>query len=96
MKVNKTPRLTGNINIDRELSEHAALINLMTDGRISGTNNANTAPPTGDAYAQGDFVRNRTPSELGSSGSKYVIFGWLCLADGTPGTLVQCRFLTGN
>lgn len=97
MRVNKTPRVGGgNVNLDRELSEHANLINLMTDGRIAGTNNANTAPPTGEAYALGDFVRNSAPAEAGSGGSRYVVLGWVCVAGGTPGTWLPCRCLTGN
>lgn len=97
MKLNQTPRLAVKDSaLDRELREHATLVNLMTDGRLSGVNNANTAAPTTGAYAKGDFVRNSSPSELGVASSKYVIFGWLCVTAGTPGTWVQCRFLTGN
>jgi hypothetical protein len=73
-----------------------ARANDLSDGRISAIDNAATATPTTGTYARGDFVRNSAPSELGSGGSKYVIFGWLCTVGGTPGTFVQCRFLTGN
>lgn len=97
MKLNTTPRLaTQDQALQRELVAHASLVNLMTDGRVAGVNNAVTSIPTTGTYAVGDFVRNSTPSELGSAGSKYVIFGWLCVVAGSPGTLVQCRFLTGN
>lgn len=97
MIVNKNPRIpAADRDVYRELQEHAALINLLTDGRITGTNNASTAAPTGGTYAQGDFVRNSAPSELGSAGSKYLIFGWSCSVGGTPGTWLSCRFLTGN
>ncbi len=96
MRVNKQPRIPSDRNLERELSEHATLINMMTDGRIAGTNNASTAAPTGGEYAQGDFVRNSAPTELGTGGSKYVILGWVCVAAGTPGTWVQARAATGN
>lgn len=97
MKLNQTPRLAAkDAALDRELREHATLVNLMTDGRLSGVNNASAAAPTAGTYAIGDFVRNSSPSELGVASSKYVIFGWLCVTAGTPGTWVQCRFLTGN
>lgn len=97
MKLNQTPRLAVKDSaLDRELREHATLVNLMTDGRLAGVNNASTAAPTTGAYARGDFVQNSQPSELGTAGSKYVIYGWLCVTAGTPGTWVQCRFLTGN
>lgn len=96
MKLNKTPRISGDPTLQRELSEHANLVNLLTDGRLSGTNNATTAAPTGGDYAQGDFVRNSQPTELGAVSSKYVVYGFLCVAGGSPGTWVECRFLTGN
>jgi hypothetical protein len=41
-------------------------------------------------------VRNNAPAELGVALSKYVVFGWICTSGGTPGTWLQCRFLTGN
>lgn len=96
MKVNKVPRISRDPVLQRELEEHATLINLMTDGRLAGTNNATTAAPTGGTHAQGDYVKNSAPSELGSVGSKYVIKGWICVSGGTPGTFVQDRALTGN
>ena len=72
-------------------------INGIASGKYSDSaDNAASAAPTTGSYAKGDFVRNSNPSELGIIGAKYVIFGFLCVADGTPGTWVQCRFLTGN
>ena len=47
-------------------------------------------------WAQGDVIRNATPAEAGSAGSKYVVTGWICTASGAPGTWLQCRVLTGN
>lgn len=97
MRLNSTPRMNLNDpDLQREMREHAALVNLLTDGRITGTNNATTAAPTAGPYAQGDFVRNSAPTEAGGAGSKYVVLGWVCVASGTPGTFVQCRALTGN
>jgi hypothetical protein len=82
--------------LKRELVQHATLLNLLTDGRLAGTNNAVPAKPTSGTYALGDFIKNSQPTELGTAGSKYVIAGWLCLSGGSPGTLVDCRYLTGN
>lgn len=97
MKLNTTPRLGVNDPaLQRELREHALLVNLLTDGRLTGTNNATTAAPTTGTWARGDFVRNSTPSEAGSAGSKHVVIGWICTAGGTPGTWLPCRVLTGN
>jgi hypothetical protein len=71
-------------------------VNGISDGRLSAIDNAVPSVPMTGTYAQGDFVRNSTPTEAGAGGSKYVVFGWLCTVGGTPGTFVPCRFLTGN
>lgn len=96
MIANKNPRIAvSDPNLYRELQEHATLLNLMTDGRLAGTNNATTAAPTTGSYAIGDYVRNSTPAEAGSAGSKYVVLGWVC-TDNDPLTFLPCRVLTGN
>lgn len=76
--------------------EVAQQVNGVTEGSITAITNAATAAPTTGTWKQGDFIRNSAPSELGSAGSKYVIHGWQCTVSGTPGTWLQCRFLTGN
>ncbi len=68
----------------------------LSEGRLNAIDNAVTSVPTTGTYAQGDFVRNSTPTELGTAGNKYCIDGWTCVVGGTPGTFVQKRFLTGN
>ena len=74
--------------------ENATLVNALAEGRIVGSVNAAQAAPTTGAYTPGDFVRNSAPVELGATGSKYVVEGWLCTA--APTTFVPKRFLTGN
>lgn len=96
MKANVQPRVKGSPELIRELKEHALLLNLMTDGRMAGTNNAYTAAPTTGTHAQGDFVRNLTPIETGAALSRFVVIGWIAVAGGTPGTWRECRVLTGN
>lgn len=91
MKLNHTPRLNVDATLLRELREHATQVNLVSEGRIAGHYNATTTPPA-SGYAQGDFVRNSAPTELGTTGSRYVITGWLHTGAG----FVQCRALTGN
>jgi hypothetical protein len=93
MKLNTTPRIPSDPILVRELREHATQVNLLAEGRLSGTYNAQTAAPTTGAYAPGDFVRNSAPSETGSPA--YVVLGWICLDD-SPLTFVDCRVLTGN
>lgn len=97
MKANTTPRVgTNDPILQRELREHATQINLISEGRIAGFYTALTAAPTSGSWMQGDSVKNSAPSELGTTGSKYVIEGWICTVSGTPGTWLQKRFLTGN
>jgi hypothetical protein len=68
----------------------------VSEGKIVASHNARTSAPTVGDFKQGDFIRNSAPSELGAGGSKYIIFGWVCVTSGSPGTWKQCRFLTGN
>lgn len=97
MRANTTPRVgTNDPVLQRELREHALQLNALSEGRMAAYYQALAAAPTGGTYAIGDFVMNSSPSELGTAGSKYIIHGWRCTVSGTPGTWVQCRFLTGN
>jgi hypothetical protein len=96
-RLNLSPRVGINDPIlQREMREHATQVNQLTEGRITAVTNATTAAPTAGPNLQGDFVRNSAPVEVGAASSKYVVYGWVCVASGTPGTWVQCRFLTGN
>ena len=96
MKLHPNPRTNVDAEIARLLREIANQVNALSEGRAAAYYQAATAAPNTGTSAQGDFVRNSNPTELGSAGSKYVIHGWQCVAGGTPGTWVQCRFLTGN
>lgn len=82
--------------LDRLYRDTATQLNQLSEGYIQATTNANTAAPTTGSWNSGDFVRNSAPSELGAPGSKYVIHGFICTVSGTPGTWLQCRYLTGN
>jgi hypothetical protein len=77
------------------MREHATLVNMISEGRIGGTVNAQPTSPVG-SYAQGDFVKNSTPTELGTTPNKYVVLGWICTVAGDPATFVPVRALTGN
>ena len=96
MKLNTTPRINAEVALLRELKEHAAQVNALSEGRLAGTYNAQTAAPTTGTWAIGDYIKNSAPAEAGSAASKYVILGWVCTVSGTPGTWLQCRALTGN
>lgn len=55
-----------------------------------------TAAPTTGRHQANELVRNAAPAELGTTPNKYVVYGWLCLAGGTPGTWVPLQIRTGN
>ena len=95
MKLNTTPRIASDPLMVRELREHANQVNMLSEGRIGAVNNALPTAPTTGQYAVGDIVRNSAPTELGSPGSRYVLFGWMCTAE-SPLTFVPLRYPTGN
>lgn len=96
-RLNTTPRIVQQDPVlIRELREHATQVNMLSEGKLAAEYGASTSFPTTGTQAVGDFVRNSAPAELGAASSKYVIFGWVCVTAGSPGTFVQCRFLTGN
>lgn len=78
------------------LASLARQVNGVTEGRIAPMHGAAMAAPTTGVWTQGDLVRNAVPGEAGSTGSKYVVTGWVCTVGGTPGTWVEMRSLTGN
>lgn len=82
--------------LDAILRQNAIQVNSLSSGNIASVINAATTFPTTGKHMQGDFIRNITPTELGTALTKYIIFGWVCVASGEPGTWKQCRFLTGN
>ena len=107
MRVDADPRLpivpssdAYQVNLNRRLyqlfRQISQQVNALSEGLMVANYAATTSAPTTGTWYQGDFVRNSAPTEAGSAGSKYVIFGWICTVAGTPGTWVQQRFLTGN
>ncbi len=101
MRLNTDPRLPATDDV-RSLKQRlyeinrdtATQVNMLAEGGIQAITNAAAAVPTTGAYARGDIVRNLLPSELGTVGSKHVVFGWICID--APLTFVPMRFLTGN
>lgn len=78
------------------LSQVEKQVNSLSEGAIAGHYNAFTSAPNTSTYAQGDFVRNSKPTVLGTAPDTYIVFGWTCVASGTPGTWTECRFAVGN
>ena len=105
MRLDPFPRFPSDkAQLERKLTDlfrdTARQVNDLSEGRVSATNNAATSVPTTGTWAAGDFVRNSAPAEAGSSGSKYVVTGWIRLTSGSGNTLntdwVATRVLTGN
>lgn len=96
MKLNKTPRKPVDPDTDLFYRQVAQQVNGISEGLISASYSALTSIPTSGTWAQGDFVKNKTPVEAGAVASKYVVIGWICVSSGTPGTWLPARVLTGN
>lgn len=97
MKLNPNPRARVTDPVLQEhLRETAKQVNAVTEGRMEAFYNATTAAPTTGTWNKGDFIRNTNPTESNTGGLKYFIHGWECTVAGTPGTWVECRFLTGG
>jgi hypothetical protein len=101
MKVDQNPRFPADSgSLIRKLTDlfrdYGRQVNDFSEGKIAAATNATTAAPTTGTYKQGDFVRKSAPVEAGTALTKYVIVGWVCTVSGTPGTWVECRYLTGN
>jgi len=95
MKINVTPRASLDAETTRFYRDVAQQVNALSEGRLVAFYTSLPAAPTVGTWSKGDFVLNSNPAELGTAGSKYLIHGWRCSASGTPGTWLQCRFLTG-
>lgn len=72
-----------------------ALIEKSYNGTRSRVYYGGSMPSMGN-YKLGDKVINENPNELGSIGSKYIIYGWVCVVAGEPGTWTELRMMTGN
>lgn len=75
-------------------------VNRLIEGNASVFYAAQTSYPVAGTYAVGDYVHNSAPSELGSAGSKYIVYGWIRLTSGSSNVLntdwFQDRRFTGN
>lgn len=74
------------------LREIIRAINALSAGQAGAS--LPTAPTSG-TYAIGDVVRKGNPTEIGTPGAKYILYGWCCVAT-SPLAFVEMRILTGN
>lgn len=99
MRLPADPRLPaaerGNESLTRRLYELFRQISIAFNDSFMWSSSGTSAPTTG-TWAQGDKVKNSSPTEAGTAGSKYVVIGWVCTVSGTSGTWVEMRCLTGN
>ncbi|KGH27015.1 hypothetical protein [Comamonas testosteroni] len=78
------------------LPDFAKQVNAVSEGRLSGSYNALTSPPTTGKHQAGDYIKNSAPEVLGTAGAQYVLKGWICVAGGEPGTWAEDRGMTGT
>lgn len=74
-------------------------VNSLAAGDIEANYSSLSGTPSSTmVHTIGDVTRDNSPSEAGTSGSKYVRLGWLQIVDGTAssGAVVEIRALTGN
>lgn len=91
----------GNANYQYDIRHNNFGGNRILKGNLGNdaTSGRDTAPPVaamGLQWYAGERIENTTASELGTAGGKYTIDGWVCVAQGAPGTWLQRRILTGN
>jgi len=101
MRLQADPRLPDPALIGWPKMLNSRLYELFRDmSRLFNTGYAwdteGTAAPVSGSWSQGDACRNTAPVEAGSGGSKYVVFGWINVSSGTPGTWLEMRVSTGN
>jgi len=103
----KLPPLPSNadrekVDLYRELQRWgqgvADQVNMVSEGRIAGHYNSDSATPTSTViqFNQGDFVWNNKPTEITATNSSYTVLGWSCEIGGKPGTWREARIKTGN
>ncbi len=73
-------------------------LNLISDGKFDAVNLTSTTAPTTGTASHGDVIRNSNPTEITTDGAGkyYVLYGWICVAGGTPGTWKEMRVATGG
>lgn len=92
----KVPRTYNPEAIESLFKSIADQLALVSECRQASYYQSRTSAPTTGTYQKGDWVKNSAPAELGSGGSMYIIFGWVNVASGEPGTWRELRVLTGN
>ena len=92
----RVPRVYNAERIEELFQQIVEQVSLLSEGKQASYYQSRTSAPTTGSWARGDWVKNSAPTEAGGAGSRYMIFGWLCVTSGTPGTWREMRVLTGN
>lgn len=72
-------------------------IDSLSEGRIVANYQANSTAPVSVGGAVGDFIKDSSPTVLGTVGAQYIREGWVCTsADSSNATWVEKRFMTGT
>jgi hypothetical protein len=99
VRINPYPRLPFETTaLVRELTDLfrqiAQQVNDFSEGSIVANYSALTSVPTTGTWNKGDVIRNTNPSELGAAPNTYIVYGWICMVAGTPGTWEELRIPT--
>lgn len=97
---NRFTKFSGNTNYVYDIRHHnygGAKLMRGNTGNDATSGAATAAPVAGMAlqWYAGDKIENKNAVEAGTAGSKYVVIGWVCVAQGDPGTWREQRVLTG-
>lgn len=98
---NRFAKFSGNTNYVYDIRHNNYGAAKLMRGNIGNdvTSGAGTGAPAAGTALQwyaGDKIENKSAEELGPTGSKYIIDGWICIAQGDPGLWRERRVLTGN
>ena len=98
---NRFSKASGNTNYVYDIHHNNFGGAKLMRGNIGNdaTSGAALSPPVAGMALQwypGDKIENKSASEVGTAGSKYIVTGWVNIAQGDPGIFREMRVLTGN
>lgn len=90
----------GNVTTKGNIDPYIYLYSLSRPPSVKLRTYKRQSIPTTGSFVKGDYVENTNFSELGTTGSKYVLHGWRRLTTGSNHVLnndwLEDRRLTGN
>jgi hypothetical protein len=73
-------------------------VNDLSTNRRAVLFNETSVAPTSGLFAKGDFVPKKDPEESGTVGDKYIMYGWLCIQEGSASasSFKAVSYMTNN